>query len=208
MGTLVSLGGSRAHNLSDNLELFGLNGGTNTYASVYKVFGDIVVKLYPELVPSYPDINDILDLTYLSNVKAKSGSNIQSSDKMTYKATTITNTVAKRGWSIEFESGSSNFTPQALSVLDDLYNQLIVAGGLSIEIIGHTDNTGTVQGNDILSEQRAKAVKTWLQTKSSRDFPDSRFVKVEGKGQHEPVADNNTAHGKAKNRRVEIVMGK
>ena len=208
-GAIVSLGGSRVHNLADNLELFGLSeGSTNVYASVYKVFGDIVTRLYPELVPNYPAFADVTDFTYLNDIKAKSGSNITQADKITYKSDgDLRNIVAKRAWKIEFETGSANFTTTAQGVLEDLYNQLTVASGVSVEIFGHTDNVGNPDNNLTLSQSRAAAVKNWLQNRSKTSFPESRFARVFGKGQNEPVADNNTNAGRSKNRRVEIVMG-
>lgn len=208
-GTLVSLGGSRVHNLSDNLELFGLGENkTNVYASVYKVFGDVVSSLYPELVKTYPDITSVLDLSYILDVKGKTA-NLASADKVTYNTTSeLSQTVAKRAWSIEFQTGSADFTSSALTTLKQLNDQLIIASGLQVEVFGHTDNTGTPSGNDALSQSRAEAVKNWLQQNSPSNYPDSRFAQVKGKGQNEPVADNNTASGKAKNRRVEILMGK
>lgn len=208
-GNMVSLGGSKVFNLSDNLELFGLGENkTNVYASVYKVFGDVVSSIYPEYVKTYPEISTVLDLSYILNVKAKS-TNLTSADKVTYNNTgALTETVAKRAWSIEFETGSANFTPQALNTLEDLYNQLNIASGLQVEIFGHTDNTGNPDANMSLSDARANAVKNWLQNKSGANYPNSRFAQVKGKGQNEPIADNNTSAGKAKNRRVEIVQGK
>jgi outer membrane protein OmpA-like peptidoglycan-associated protein len=208
-GNMVALGGSKVFNLSDNLELFGLGENkTNVYASVYKVFGDVVSSIYPEYVKTYPEISTVLDLSYILNVKAKS-SNLTSADKVIYNNTgALTQTVAKRAWSIEFETGSANFTPQALNVLEDLYNQLNIASGLQVEIFGHTDNTGNADANVSLSDARANAVKTWLQNKSATNYPNSRFAQVKGKGQNEPIADNNSSSGRAKNRRVEIVQGK
>jgi len=208
-GNMVALGGSKVFNLSDNLELYGIGDNkTNVYASVYKVFGDVVSSIYPEYVKTYPEIANVLDLSYILNVKSRS-TNLVSADKITYNNTgALTETVAKRAWTIEFETGSARFTNQTLSTLDDLYNQLNIASGLQIEIFGHTDNTGSPSGNDELSQSRADAVKIWLQQKSSSSYPNSRFAQVKGKGQNEPIADNNTSAGKAKNRRVEIVMGR
>ena len=208
-GNMVALGGSKVFNLSDNLELYGIGDNkTNVYASVYKVFGDVVSSIYPEYVKTYPEITNVLDLSYILNVKSRS-TNLVSADKITYNNTgALTETVAKRAWTIEFETGSARFTNQTLSTLDDLYNQLNIASGLQIEIFGHTDNTGSPSGNDELSQSRADAVKIWLQQKSSSSYPNSRFAQVKGKGQNEPIADNNTSAGKAKNRRVEIVMGR
>lgn len=208
-GNLVALGGSKVFNLSDNLELYGVgNNKTNVYASVYKVFGDIVSSIYPEYVKTYPEISSVLDLSYMLNVKSRS-TNLVSADKITYNNTgSLSETVAKRAWSIEFETGSANFTPQALNTLENLYDQLNIASGLQVEIFGHTDDVGNPSSNMSLSEERAKAVKRWLQNKSSANYPESRFAKVQGRGQLEPVADNNTASGRATNRRVEIIMGK
>jgi len=208
-GNMVSLGGSKVFNLSDNLELFGIGENkTNVYASVYKVFGDVVSSIYPEFVKTYPEITEVLDLSYILNVKSRS-TNLTSADKVVYNYTgALTQTVAKRAWTIEFETGSARFTSKTENTLEDLYNQLNIASGLQIEIFGHTDNTGTSDGNDALSQSRADAVKNWLQQKSNSNYPNSRFAQVKGKGQNEPIADNNTANGKAKNRRVEIVMGK
>jgi len=208
-GNMVALGGSKVFNLSDNLELFGIGENkTNVYASVYKVFGDVVSSIYPEYVKTYPEITEVLDLSYILNVKSRS-TNLTSADKVVYNNNgALTQTVAKRAWTIEFETGSARFTNQTLNTLEDLYNQLNIASGLQIEIFGHTDNTGTPSGNDALSQSRADAVKEWLQQKSSSNYPNSRFAQVKGKGQNEPIADNNTSFGKAKNRRVEIVMGK
>lgn len=208
-GNLVALGGSKVFNLSDNLELYGVgNNKTNVYASVYKVFGDIVSSIYPEYVKTYPEISSVLDLSYMLNVKSRS-TNLVSADKITYNNTgTLSETIAKRAWSIEFETGSANFTPQALSTLENLNDQLNIASGLQVEIFGHTDNVGVPSSNMSLSEERAQAVKRWLQNKSSSNYPESRFAKVQGRGQLEPVADNGSASGRAKNRRVEIVMGR
>ena len=93
-------------------------------------------------------------------------------------------------------------------MLNDLYDQLNIASGLQVEIFGHTDATGTADGNNVLSQARANAVKAWLQKESPTNYPDSRFAQVQGKGQSEPIADNNTESGRSKNRRVEIIMGK
>ena len=84
--------------------------------------------------------------------------------------------------------------------LEDLVAKL---KGTDIEVIvatGHTDWTGTDAYNMKLSMRRAKAVKAFLVAKG---IPESR-VFTEGKGEREPVADNRTREGRAKNRRVEV----
>ena len=60
------------NNLADNLLLFGLvPGAANLFGATYKVFGDIVVAQYPELVPSYPPSTQILDTSYIQDIAKK-----------------------------------------------------------------------------------------------------------------------------------------
>ncbi|WP_244299653.1 OmpA family protein [Aquimarina algiphila] len=73
---------------------------------------------------------------------------------------------------------------------------------MQIKIIGHTDSDGNAETNKVLSKQRAKAVKMMLVEQYDIRF--SR-IQIEGKGEANPIADNNSAQGKAKNRRVEFV---
>jgi OOP family OmpA-OmpF porin len=66
--------------------------------------------------------------------------------------------------------------------------------------VGHTDSVGTDAYNEKLAVRRAESVKAYLLSKGL----DSNRVYTEGKGEKQPVADNKTAEGRAKNRRVEI----
>ena len=75
------------------------------------------------------------------------------------------------------------------------------APDLVVEIQGHTDNTGDANADQVLSEQRATAVKTAL---TSAGIPANRLT-AKGYGLTKPVADNATPEGRAKNRRVELV---
>ena len=208
-GNVVSLGGSKAFNFSDNLALFGLNeGGTNIYSSVYKAFGDVQSKLYPKELPSYVPLDDMLDLSLLRTMQAQyKGKNIAPADKPKFVAgDEIRRNVSQRAWNIEFNSGQSTFTPAAQKELNQLFDDLVVAGNLKVAVHGHTDNTGDPQKNQQLSEDRAMAVRQWLEAKSASSFPQGR-IQVFAHGASEPVASNNTPAGKAQNRRVEIVLG-
>lgn len=203
-GNQVELGGSRVNNLADNMVLYGVSGGTNTYASVYKVFGDIASDLYPEYVPSYPAIETVLNTSYIEAVANRSNTNSYTADATEFTTSTeITNTVSKRAWSIEFETGSANFTYATLQTMQELNDQLTVAGGLQISIEGHTDATGSDQVNIPLSQKRAEAVKNWLQNLSPNSYPENRFISVIGKGSKEPIPGASNSQ----NRRVEIVLG-
>jgi len=206
---VVELGGSTVHNVADNLEIFGLNeGSTNVVKIVYKLFGDIVVKLYPKLVPSYPPADQIIDVSYLRNVASGHKSDVTVAEKPKFNADqNVTQKVSEKSWNIEFETGSANLTPAAKQVLETLFNDLVVAGGLKVEVHGHTDNVGDPAANMGLSEKRAFAIRKWLETKSPSNFPEGR-VNVFAHGQTNPVAPNDTPAGRAKNRRVNIVLGK
>lgn len=208
-GAVVELGGSKAFNYADNLNLFGLNeGGTNVYASVYKAFGDVQSKLYPKELPSYVPLDQMLDLTPLRNIQARyKGKTVAPAETPKFAAgDEIRRSVSKRAWNIEFNSGKSTFTPTAEKELNQLFDDLVVAGNLKVAVHGHTDNSGDPQANQQLSEDRAMAVRQWLERKSASAFPDGR-VAVYAHGPSEPVASNATPAGKAKNRRVEIVLG-
>jgi outer membrane protein OmpA-like peptidoglycan-associated protein len=203
-GNQVELGGSRVNNLADNMVLYGMNGGTNTYASVYKVFGDIAHDLYPEYVASYPAIETVLNTSYIKAVANRTNTNSYAADETSFKKTdVVTNTVSKRAWSIEFETGSANFTYETLKTMQELNDQLTVAGGLQISIEGHTDATGSDAVNIPLSQKRANAVRDWLQKLSPTSYPNNRFISVVGKGSKEPLPGASNSQ----NRRVEIVLG-
>ncbi len=99
-----------------------------------------------------------------------------------------------------FDFDKSVLKPEGKAKLADLVSKL---QGTDIEVIvatGHTDWTGTDAYNMKLSMRRAKAVKAFL---VSKGIPASRIY-TEGKGESQPVADNRTREGRAKNRRVEV----
>ena len=99
-----------------------------------------------------------------------------------------------------FDSGKSVLKPEAKSKLDDLVGK---TAGINLEVIiavGHTDTDGSDAYNQKLSVARSEAVKAYLTGKGV----EKNRVYTEGKGEKQPVADNKTKEGKAKNRRVEI----
>jgi hypothetical protein len=103
---------------------------------------------------------------------------------------------------ILFEIGKSVLLPKSFEELDSLAQYLKQYSKLLIEISGHTDNTGTDKDNQLLSENRAKAVADYLIMKGI----DKTRVSFKGYGSINPIVSNNTDEGKAKNRRVEIII--
>lgn len=207
-GNMVELGGSRVFNLADNALYFGLNGGINNYEAVYTVFGNIAVEAYPERLPSFRPVTDILDLTYLSSVYGREKNNTQMSgaSETKFKAgETMTSLVSSKNVTIEFQTGSAIISPTSTKTLESIANDLIIASELLVTINGHTDNTGNSQGNIELSQARAAAVREWLIAKNP-SFANK--ITTNGYGQDMPIADNSTTTGRAKNRRVEIKLGR
>ena len=99
-----------------------------------------------------------------------------------------------------FDFDKSVLKPEGKAKLDDLVSKM---GGINLEVIiavGHTDSVGADAYNQKLSVRRSEAVKSYLVSKGI----EKNRVYTEGKGEKQPVADNKTAEGRAKNRRVEI----
>jgi OmpA-OmpF porin, OOP family len=99
-----------------------------------------------------------------------------------------------------FDFDKSVLKPEGKAKLDDLADKV---KGLNLEVIiavGHTDSKGTDAYNQKLSVRRSEAVKAYLTEKGI----EANRVYTEGKGESQPVADNKSDEGRAKNRRVEI----
>ena len=122
--------------------------------------------------------------------------------EVTEKETEMLDTGMIRLQNVNFDTGKSTIKPDSYPVLDDVGKVLLQYPMLTMEVGGHTDNTGAKAKNVALSEQRAKAVLDYIEQK----FPaldKSHFTAV-GYGPEVPVASNGTALGRAKNRRVEF----
>ena len=101
---------------------------------------------------------------------------------------------------VTFAFGSANLSPEFRATLDKVGATLVEYEKTYVDVMGHTDSVGTDAYNQRLSTNRANAVKDYLVGKGI----EKNRVYTEGKGEAQPVADNKTREGRAKNRRVEI----
>ena len=99
-----------------------------------------------------------------------------------------------------FDFDKSVIKPAGKAKLDDLIGKIQAINLEVIIAVGHTDAAGSDSYNEKLSVRRSEAVKAYLVSKGI----EKNRVYTEGKGEKQPVADNKTAEGRAKNRRVEI----
>lgn len=203
-GINLSLGGSMAFNLADAANTFGLGkDGVDRYKVVYNTFGDILSRMYPELIPTYPVYNKVVDRSFITSVVSNHPELLEGTAiKETY-AQEITHEVSSKSYEIQFETGSSVIKPASYSTLDEILKSAVVAEGLKLGVYGHTDNVGNDEANMKLSNERAAAVKSYLISKGLS----TERLESKGYGASKPVADNATAEGRARNRRVQIVLG-
>ena len=104
---------------------------------------------------------------------------------------------------ISFDTGRADIKPSLRPILDQFASGLSGQPNTEVRIVGHTDSTGSDTVNDPLSLQRAQAARQYL---AARGVDPAR-VFIAGRGEHEPIADNSTEAGRARNRRVEIFLG-
>jgi len=103
---------------------------------------------------------------------------------------------------ILFDVNSATIQSNSYKILDKIGTILSENPGLKLKIVGHTDSDGSADYNLKLSKKRAESIKNYL----LNNYPiDTTRLQTEGKGESQPVADNATKTGKAKNRRVEFV---
>jgi outer membrane protein OmpA-like peptidoglycan-associated protein len=103
---------------------------------------------------------------------------------------------------VNFDFDSSNLTTSAKGNLDKLAQVLVNNPDSNINVYGHTDSVGKADYNQKLSERRANSVKAYLVTKGV----DATRLNAMGMGASSPIASNDTASGRAQNRRVEFAI--
>ncbi|MBL6877992.1 MAG: OmpA family protein [Flavobacteriaceae bacterium] len=101
---------------------------------------------------------------------------------------------------LNFKTAKYNIEEKYFQELDNLKSLLVNENEIKIEIAGHTDNNGSELANQLLSENRAKSVKSYL----VKNGIDKLRINCVGYGEKQPIADNNSKQGREKNRRIEI----
>jgi outer membrane protein OmpA-like peptidoglycan-associated protein len=102
---------------------------------------------------------------------------------------------------INFDSGKSTIKKESMPVVDQIVEMMKQASDIKISVEGHTDSDGSDESNLKLSEARAKAVVEAI----TKGGINAARLSSAGFGEEKPIADNSTADGKAKNRRVELI---
>ncbi|OYY81592.1 MAG: hypothetical protein B7Y33_01475 [Hydrogenophilales bacterium 16-62-9] len=103
---------------------------------------------------------------------------------------------------VNFDYDKATLRQEDLAIIDENAENLKKWGDVDVEIAGHTDNRGNDKYNMHLSQHRAAAVRAYL---ISKGISADRLT-AKGYGESQPVADNNTDEGRAKNRRVELIQ--
>ena len=101
---------------------------------------------------------------------------------------------------VNFSTGSATLTPEDMLILDSAAATLAKRQAFNVEVRGHTDSVGSEQSNAELSQRRADSVRDYL---VSKGISAAQLTAV-GKGEAEPIASNETADGRAENRRVAL----
>ena len=103
---------------------------------------------------------------------------------------------------ISFATGRHDIQPRLMPILDQFAQGLNQQPSMEVRIVGHTDNTGSDAINNPLSVNRAQSARDYL---VSRGVASSR-ISIDGRGSREPIADNSTEAGRARNRRIDIFL--
>ena len=104
--------------------------------------------------------------------------------------------------SVEFESGTATLTPRSREILDRAAAVFVRFPAVGAEVQGHTDSQGGDASNQRLSQRRAEAVEAYLVEQGV----EAEALAPRGFGEAEPIADNSTADGRARNRRVVFAL--
>jgi len=204
-GVTYNMGGTRILNYADVMQYYGESSDKiNRYRSVYDQVSTYLTSLNPfgfnESVERIVPYDEAVNLYFLKNIKDM----VQTTQELkTDYSATKTHVMAQGEWNINFTTGSANIQQNSMGDIKTIYNLLMQAEQTKVQVVGHTDNTGNKSNNIQLSDDRANAVVDEL---LSMGISVDRFQIIEGKGDQQPLNDNGTSTGRAKNRRVEITL--
>ena len=143
-------------------------------------------------------------IDYITNIRLAKGG-VELYDRNAQSMTPIEKAIAETGKfvtnNILFETGKATLKPESMTEIQKVADYMKKNPTARFEVQGHTDNQGSDKINDPLSQQRSEAVVKALESLGVDGFN----LRAVGKGSHEPVADNNSEAGRAKNRRVEFI---
>ena len=144
------------------------------------------------------------NLTFIRNVVIAKGA-VELYERNATDMSAVEKAIAETGKfvtnNILFETGKATLKSESMAEIQKVADYMKKNPSVRFEVQGHTDNQGSDAINDPLSQQRAEAVVKALESLGCDPFN----MRAVGKGSHEPVADNSTDAGRAKNRRVEFV---
>jgi outer membrane protein OmpA-like peptidoglycan-associated protein len=103
---------------------------------------------------------------------------------------------------ISFDTGRHDIKPNLRPILDQFAQGLSQQTSMEVKIVGHTDNTGSDAVNNPLSVNRAQSARDYLVARGVS----SQRISIDGRGSREPIADNATEAGRARNRRIDIYL--
>jgi len=210
VGVMVPLGGSSVANLADNIQAFGLNGGRSLFAATYETFGKYVVQQYPKAYPDFPPVSKILNTKYVQAVRDSGGiTDVAENVVVTQSSAPMNSIEGKRDYNIQFASGSAQIMAASYADLNVIADEVMITKYV-VALHGHTDNARwgslpeaqSAEKNMQLSQDRADAVAAYLKKRGVVNV-----IRTYAHGQEEPVADNSTPVGKARNRRVQVMLG-
>ena len=144
-----------------------------------------------------PSLGDprVLDLTFISDDTEDNTGREESNEEVSILLSS----------DVLFDTNESNLSSEAEEILDQVASEIDQSSGDTVNIDGHTDNTGNPSVNDPLSVERAKEVEEAL---TSLVEGDDVSFEVEGHGSSDPIANNDTEEGKERNRRVSVTFEK
>ena len=176
-GLAVEVGGWAAMGLAENLEMFGmLPGSRNMFEASYTFFADLTESHPGEQAPAYPPARTVFDGAILRELANADPERAQKPELVKFSLDDrVGRVVSRRAWTIPFQPDSARFTAEALPQLDLLMRDLLIAGGLLIEVHAYTTD-------EKLAQAQGQAVKDWLESSSPPNFPTGR-VRIVAHGQ-------------------------